>query len=277
MPIVSSMAGLGDNLYQLAFVDQLERPIYINTPWPQLYSAVEGIHFVRPDTRLRTQKKNVDRLTSWEAQPRGLPILQIAYSGEGILQGMGRRFGKPFGAFKVPSFPWRPTDKPYVLIRPATVRAEWRADARNPDPSYISAACEEAKRRGYLTILVADLEAGKEWAVGELPKADINYLSGELSVTELLGAAEGASALIGGIGWIVPAALALKTKAWVVCGGQGGFNAPELIAPQNDMITFAVPNNFCRCRLRDHSCDKRISDYDSKLANWFDGLFFVES
>lgn len=270
MPLVNSMAGLGDNLYQLAFVDQLERPIYINTPWPQLYSEITDIHFVRPDTRLRTQKKNVDRLQNWEVAPRGLPVLQIAYAGEGIPQGMTRRFGKPFGVFKVPSFPWRPTAKPYVLIRPATVRAEWRADARNPDPSYLFEACEAAKRRGYLTVLVADLEDGKEWAVGELPKADINYLSGELSVTELLGAAEGAAALIGGIGWIVPAALAMQKKAWVVCGGQGGFNAPELIAPPNDVITFVVPNNFCRCRLRDHSCDKRISDYDSKLAQWAD-------
>lgn len=270
MPLVNSMAGLGDNIYQLAFVDQLERPIYINTPWPQLYSEISDIHFVRPDTKLRTQKKNVDRLQNWDQPPRGLPVLHISYAGEGIPQGMSRRFGKPFGAFKVPSFPWRPTEKPYVLIRPATVRSEWRADARNPDPAYLFSACEAAKQRGYLTVLVADLEEGKEWAVGGLPKADINYLHGELSVAELLGATEGATALIGGIGWLVPAALAMQKKAWVVCGGQGGFNAPELIAPPNDVITFAVPNNLCRCRLRDHSCDKRISNYDSKLATWAD-------
>lgn len=84
-----------------------------------------------------------------------------------------------------------------------------------------------------------------------------------------------ADAVIGGIGWIVPAAISAQIPAWIVCGGQGGFNAPELITHPSmnlDRITFAVPDNFCRCTQREHNCDKSIADYDQRFAEWADRL-----
>ena len=85
----------------------------------------------------------------------------------------------------------------------------------------------------------------------------------------------GAAAVVGGIGLLLPAAIAARVPAWIVCGGQGGYNAPELItAPTMDLtrIAFAVPDNLCRCTQRDHFCDKRIADYDQRLAEWADRL-----
>lgn len=275
--IIHGMLGLGDGLFQRAFIKQMPKPLYLSTPWPFLYSDIPGVHFIRPQTNLRTQAKNIARHADWVMPPGRQPTRQIRYGAEGIIPGMTACFGVMPGEFDLPPLPPSPVEGKYVVVRPATVRSEWRADTRNPDEKYINWAAAYAINRGYRVISVADLQDGQEWAVGELPPADVQYHKGELPVEQLLALVKGAAAVIGGIGWLVPAALSAKVPAWIICGGQGGFNAPELICPAKSTITFAVPDNFCRCRAKQHSCDKRISDYDAKLAKWFDGLFFVES
>lgn len=267
--IIHSMKGLGDCLFQRAFLKNMPGPIYLDTPWPELVSDLPHVHCVRPQTNLRTQAKNIARHSSWLMPPAKQPARHIRYGTEGIIPGMIASFGVMPGEFDLPPLPY--VVGKYVVVRPATVRQEWRADTRNPDPAYIAIAAAEAKARGYEVVSVADLQEGAEWAVGDLPYADRTYHKGELSVTDLLSLVNSASAVIGGIGWLVPAALSAKVPAWIICGGQGGYNAPELITPKGQTnITFAVPDNFCRCRLKQHSCDKRISDYDSKLAQWAD-------
>lgn len=268
--IIHGMLGLGDGLYQRAFIKSMPKPLYLATPWPILYEDIPGVHFIRPQTTLRTQAKNIARHADWVMPPTRQPTRQIRYGAEGIIPGMTASFGVAPGAFDLPPLPPSPETGKYVVVRPATVRSEWRADTRNPDPQYIAQAATEAQRRGYRVIGVADLQEQQEWALAPLPPADYAYYKGELPVEQLLALVQGAAAVIGGIGWLVPAALAAKVPAWIICGGQGGFNAPELICPAGSTITFAVPDNFCRCRLKQHNCDKRISDYDSKLAHWAD-------
>jgi hypothetical protein len=271
------MRGLGDSIYSRAFIKQLPGQLYVDTPWPELLADLPNVHFIRPQTNLRTQAKNIARHADWIMPPGRQPARQIRYGAEGIIPGMIAAFGIMPGEFDLPPLPPSPETVPYVVVRPATVRSEWRADTRNPNPEYIAWAAAEAMRRGYKVISVADLQDGQEWGVDPMPPADVRYHKGELPVEQLLALVKGAAAVIGGIGWLVPAALSAKVPAWIICGGQGGFNAPELICPAKSTITFAVPDNFCRCRAKQHSCDKRISDYDAKLAKWFDGLFFVES
>lgn len=269
--IIHGMRGLGDSLYARAFIKQLPGELYVDTPWPELLADLPNVHFVRPQTNLRTQAKNIARQgRAWETPPPRHPARQIRYGTEGIIQGMTASFGVAPGAFDLPPLPASPETGHYVVVRPATVRSEWRADTRNPDPEYIAQAAAEAQRRGYRVISVADLLNGVEWPLDPLPPADVHYHEGELPVEQLLALVQGAAAVIGGIGWLVPAALAAKVPAWIICGGQGGYNAPELICPAESTITFAVPDNFCRCRLKQHNCDKRISDYGSKLAHWAD-------
>lgn len=268
--IIHSMKGLGDNVYQRAFIKALPKPVYLDTPWPEIYAGIDGVHFIRPQTTLRTQAKNIARHADWVMPPTRQPTRQIRYGAEGIIPGMTASFGVAPGAFDLPPLPPSPEQGKYVVVRPATVRSEWRADTRNPDPEYIIQACALAHDRGYRIISVADLVDNVEWAVGHLPPADVRYHKGELPVEQLLSLVANASAVIGGIGWLVPAALAAKVPAWIICGGQGGFNAPELICPSGSTITFAVPDNFCRCKQKIHGCDKRISDYDAKLTAWAD-------
>lgn len=259
---------MGDCLYSRAFVKNLPKPVYLDTPWPELYADIPGVHFIRPQTTLRTQAKNIARHADWVLPPGRQPARHIRYGAEGIIPGMTACFGVAPGEFDLPPLPPSPETGKYVVVRPATVRSEWRADTRNPDPFYIDAACREAGRRGYRVVSVADLQEGQEWSVGQLPYARVKYHKGELPVEQLLSLVANASAVIGGIGWLVPAALSAKIPSWIICGGQGGFNAPELICPAESTITFAVPDNFCRCKLKQHNCDKRISNYDSKLATW---------
>lgn len=266
--IIHGMRGMGDNLYQRAFIKQLTKPVYLDTPWPEIYAGIDGVHFIQPQTTLRTQSKNIARHTTWTMPPTRQPTRQIRYGAEGIIPGMTASFGIAPGAFDLPPLPPSPIGGKYVVVRPATVRSEWRADTRNPDPEYINVAAREAARRGYRVVSVADLEEGKEWAVEPLPYAGIRFHHGELPVEQLLALVQGAAAVIGGIGWLVPAALAARVPAWIICGGQGGFNSPEHICPPGSTITFAVPDNFCRCKLKQHNCDKGISDYDAKLTAW---------
>jgi hypothetical protein len=263
--------GLGDSIYSRAFVKNLPKPSYLDTPWPSLYSDIPGVHCVRPSTVLRTQAKNIARYDQWEVPPRGLPQRFPRYGAEGIIPGLTQTFAVRPGEFDMPPLPESPEQGKYVVVRPVTVRSEWRADTRNPDPNYIAIAAAFAKQRGYRVISIADLQEGQEWTVGNLPYADVRYHKGELQVEKLLALVANAAAVIGGIGWIVPACLAAKVPAWIVCGGQGGYNAPELICPPDSTITFAVPDNFCRCRLKQHDCDKGISNYGPKLAEWAAG------
>jgi hypothetical protein len=275
--IIHAMRGLGDSIYSRAFIKALPGELYIDTPWPELLADLPNVHFIRPQTTLRTQAKNIARHADWVMPPTRQPTRQIRYGAEGIIPGMTASFGVAPGAFDLPPLPAFPWSRKYVVVRPATVRSEWRADTRNPDPAYIWDAAIRARALGYDVISVADLEEGKEWIVEPEPYADARFHKGELPVELLLALVANASAVIGGIGWLVPAALAAKVPAWIICGGQGGFNAPELICPSGSTITFAVPDNFCRCRQKIHNCDKRISDYDSKLAQWVDRHLRLES
>jgi hypothetical protein len=267
--IIHGMRGLGDSIYSRAFIKQLPGQLYVDTPWPELLADLPNVHFIRPQTNLRTQAKNIARHTTWTMPPGRQPTRQIRYGAEGIIPGMIASFGVMPGEFDLPPLPPSPETSPYVVVRPATVRSEWRADTRNPDPEYIAWAAAEAMRRGYRVISVADLVDGQEWMVdGHAYSADKVYHKGELPIEQLLALVKGAAAVIGGIGWLVPAALAAKVPAWVICGGQGGFNSPKQICPDGSTITFAVPDNFCLCKLKQHSCNKRISNYDAKLADW---------
>lgn len=269
------MRGLGDNLFQRPFIKALPKPVYVDTPWPEIYAGIDGVHFIRPVTPLRTQAKNIARHADWVMPPGRQPTRQIRYGAEGIIPGMIAAFGIMPGEFDLPPLPPSPETGKYVVVRPATVRSEWRADTRNPASLYIDLAARRASEAGYKVISVADLVEGVEWVQDYEPYADVKYHKGELPVEQLLALVKGAAAVIGGIGWLVPAALSAKVPAWIICGGQGGFNAPELICPAKSTITFAVPDNFCRCRLKQHACDKRISNYDSKLTEWADRLLPV--
>jgi ADP-heptose:LPS heptosyltransferase len=283
--LVRGMWGLGDNIYSRPFLRAAaaQYEVHLETPWPELYADLD-IKFVRGARRLRTQQKNIARQSAdlW-SNPVPQRQIQVGYPGLewlSIIAALEQRWARLHikfdpALFDLPDMGPSPivSDKPIAVIRPVTVRAEWRNEARNPQPEYVAILAEELMAT-HTVVAVADLAPGEEWLVGDigdLPPAHLHLIRGELSVRELLALVRDADIVVGGVGWIVPAGLALKVKTFVVLGGHGGHNAPEKITdPRLDLsrIGFAVPEKFCRCTNMLHNCDKRIADPLAQFYRW---------
>ena len=276
--------GLGDNVYSRPFVRAAatKYEVWLDTPWPELYEDID-IRFVRGARGLRTQTKNVvlqseDR---WSRPPPAIREMHIHYANlaaSSIIRSLEQRWKMKLGVgfnpalFDLPDMGPSPvvSDRPIAVIRPPTLRTEWCNPARNPKPEYIVALAAELMAT-HTVVAVADLEPDREWLVGTLPPAHHHFVFGELKVRELLALVRDADIAIGGVGWLVPAGLALKTNTWIVLGGNGGHNAPEKITdPRLDLsrIGFAMPERFCRCTHMPHACDKTIADPLGQFARW---------
>jgi hypothetical protein len=274
MKIIHGMKGLGDNIYQRAFIKAMPKPLYLQTPWAELYEDIEGVYCTKPHTRLRTQAKNIEKYNQWHIEPKGCAI-GIQYGRDGIINGMRNCFGVNRAELDLPDFGHVKSGIKYAVVRPVTHRTEWMAQSRSPKPEYVAEAAKILRERGFLVVSVADLEDDKEWAELPLPEADVQYHKGELDVRQLLALIKNASVVVGGVGWIVPAAIAAKVPAWIVCGGQGGFNAPEMITdPEMNLskIHFAIPDLYCRCFQSTHKCRKTISNHADKFTDWLRGF-----
>lgn len=278
------MKGLGDNVYQRAFIRaaSASRDVYLETPWPELYSDLPRVFPVRSNTSLRTQQKNEADVDpeAWATPPRGCLFRPVSYGAPdlkigSILQAMERRLplnGAPL-YLDLPdglARPFRPQPLPIALVRPVTARREWLNTARNPLPEYVAQIAADL-RRTHRVILVADLEKGAEDLVGKLPPHDEAFLRGELKLPDLLGLAASADVIVGGVGWIVPVSIAVRRPCFVILGGHGGHNAPEkLIDPRLDLsrLAFAMPDQFCNCERMQHLCDKTNSRLPGQWASF---------
>jgi hypothetical protein len=276
---INSMKGLGDNIFQRHIVKALlnsRNEVWISTPWPELYRDL-SVHFVRVETSLRTQKKNMEKsATDWvSSYPSDCMVINPAYGARDLEKGSIIRAMESKAGFKLDitdfglsSYGGLPCQiknngRPVAVIRPVTVRREWENTARAPLPKYIEEASLELKRRGYWVVSVADLDGDNEWLVGSEPYADQKFYKGELGISDLMGLIEGSAVVVGGVGWIVPACIALETPLFCILGGQGGHNAPGIITDTRmnlSMIRFATPDKFCRCTDMKHQCEKVISN-----------------
>jgi hypothetical protein len=271
---VIGMHGLGDNIFQRPFVHalSLHNQVYLETSWPELYGDLPNVRFVRRNVALRTQTKNVNRSDArWLAPPSRAAKLKISYTKYlekfSIIHGMQCSFGCELNPalFDLPRLPPAPFScaRPIAFVRPVTIRREWRNEARNPKPQYI-AQIAGVLRETHHVVCVADVDGVDEVFEGQLPPADTNFVHGELSAMQALALMAISDVVIGGVGWIVPASIALKKSAFVVLGGHGGHNAPERITdPRLDLsrLGFAMPQRFCLCtNMRHTDCEKTIAD-----------------
>lgn len=283
---VRGMLGLGDNIMQRPFIKaacEREQRVFLQTPWPELYADLPNLFPVRSSTRLRTQAKN-ERAWSgrWHPRPAGARTATIAYGardmaeGLSITQAMERCLPLGESAFdqSIPDVGRLPQidrfGKPLAIIRPVTERQEWLNSARNPRPEYI-AQIAEALAPTHHVVCVADLEPGREWLVGPMPVCDQAFMHGQLKAMDILRLMRTADLVVGGVGFIVPAAVALKVPLFCVLGGQGGHNAPErIIDPRSDAsrLGWALPANYCRCTEKAHNCDKSIDGVLEQFGAW---------
>jgi hypothetical protein len=283
---INSMHGLGDNIFIRPFVraQAAIRPVFLATPWPELFEDIPNIKFQYHISRLRTQAKNLARQATknreWAGTlPFDTPRVQLGY-GDVELRAMGSITKVIERKLPLNGFPYKldlPRSMharfktPTALIRPVTTRKEWTNTARSPRPEYVYQIAERLMAT-HDVVLVADLKDKEEWIEGELPPHHRAYLRGELSVEALLRFVAEASVVVGGVGWIVPAAIAAGTPAFVINGGQALHNKKSVVTdPRMDLskIYFAEPDNFCHCnQMRHASCDKTIKDLDAHWTNF---------
>ena len=236
---------------------------------------------MRSDRVLRTQNKNIalqpgDR---WVVPPDGLPTVALGYGhlemDRGVFVAMERKL--PMLAdpvWTLPDMGECPIDTggaPLALIRPVVRRVEWDNQARNPLPEYVCQIAGDLKRRGFVVLVLADLKHKVEWIEGQMPPHNIAFTRGEFTVRQLMATVRDAAVVVGGVGWIVPAAIALGTPAFVVLGGNGAMNAPEKLIDRRmdgSKVGFASPEVLCRCFDMRHPCEKRIPDLHKQWRRW---------
>ena len=272
------MQGLGDAVYQRPFVraQGRVRETYIDTVWPEVYADLPGVFPVRPRTIYRTQAKNLARLSAfpWAEEPadfeRGRFTYMLQRPTGSICDELEHHVGlagQPF-VFDAPDFGPPPVDAPYAVIRPVSVRTEWSNPARNPDPAYVAEAARILRAAGFRVVCVADLAPGAETLVGEMPEADVYLTRGELAQPDLFALIRHAAVVVGGVGWIVPVALAYGTPAVIIGGGLGQFNRPDrLVDPRIDgsAMRFILPTPYCMCRIPRHQCPRVIPVFAEKF------------
>lgn len=282
--VVHMMQGLGDSIYQRAFIKAHPPGEFIlETSWPELFEDIPGVRFLFPQTNLRTQMANARRQPGgrWVSPRSSAAHMSVRYgkaelSRSNIMSALQGQFGWAPAAMDLPD--WR-ADASHVhvhdgariaVVRPVTIRKEWKNPARNPHPGYIFDLARKLMADGYHVISVADLRDGQEWAIEPLPPAHQQFHRGELHIKALLGLIQRASLVVGGVGWIVPACLAAGTPIFVVMGGELAHNAPEkigLVAPNG----WAMPDRPCYCDNKKHDCDKRISNLMQQFEGWRHG------
>lgn len=288
--VLELMGGLGDNIYARPFVrawsaGEARGPCWLYTPWPQLFTDLP-VGVIKPSRMgLRVQRRNIDEQPPgvWSspgprADRRRLNYC-LAVPGESVIdeieRGVGWPAGQPF-VFDLPDFGPSPvTASRVAVVRPTTLRREWSNAARNPDPAYPARAATLLREAGYHVVVVADIDERAEPLLGELPEGDTNYLHGELCVTQLLALVQHAAVVVGGPGWIVPAAVATRTPLVVIAGGQAAHNGPSVLIDQRmdaSRVRWILPDDYCQCRSMQHDCAKGISHFRARFIDALDEL-----
>jgi hypothetical protein len=236
---------------------------------------------VKGEKGLLMQMRNVWRQPPerWSPHPTGLPEVALGYGAlemdNGVFAAMEAKLPMRSGVqprWTLPELGPSPirSAAPIALVRPVMRRLEWDNEARNPRPEYVAHIAADLKARGYAVVVVCDISPN-ERPVGGLPPHNIAFTNGEMTPCQLLATMRDSAVVVGGVGWIVPAAVALGVPTFVVLGGNGGMNAPEKLIDRrmpSGHIGFAKPERFCRCMDMHHNCDKTINDIDGQWRRW---------
>lgn len=279
--VIRGMEGLGDNIYTRAAVRAYTArngPVYLYTPWPQLYWDLPEILPARSGTGLRTQSENIARVRAgtWRRPPPGLKEIGCAYSPDNptVLEAMMRWLGVSGDPvdFSLPvppewSEPWMDAlPQPLGVVHPPSMRGEWINTARNPKPEHIQAIIDATPEIHWVS--VGWNAEGIEWYAGGPPRnVARRFDKGELTTPQMLGLLSRASLALCGPSFMLPAAAALGVPVFVVFGGS--LPPSFLIDPRmGPRIGHAAPDPFCFCQQHDHACNKEIGR-DRLLEEFF--------
>ncbi len=283
--VIDGMNGLGDNIYSRPFIraactryDQ----VYLRTPWPQFFWDMQhdyNLRFLRPNTRLRTQNKNMQYLSdgTWSVNPdKSHECKKIRYGQRGFRQGLSilkqmdialplRRSVFDFTLPLKPEWVAKADElydgfnakRPLAIYRPTTIRREWSAPARNPDNSMVRQVSQWLADH-YYVVSIADLKKQEEWIEipGETP--DIAFHRGEVEPGTLAALMQRAALTVTPVGFALPMSLAVGAKVLTLYGGS--VRPDLLVDPRiNQSSSWKLASTpFCNCTKRFHNCDKRV-------------------
>jgi len=284
--------GLGDNIYERPFVlDAVKRynKVFLTTPFPELYHKIDNLFFIKPQTELKTQKRNIEAQPNsiWSELSGKCVMKHFDYHRGRIQRGLNIAQGFEDSVGKVKeydfSMPVKPdwvnkakailsgikTDKKICIIKYPTVRAEWCNPARNPKIEYLQLLIDKY-RDEYFYISVADARSGEEWLDGELTGIDLQLNNGETDVFTTFGLCALSDMVIGFPSYFLPLCLSLKKKFFCLYGGS---IKPELLTDAKmgiEIYGYAAPDPFCNCISNTHQCNKEIPE--TKIIENFEEL-----
>jgi len=285
MRFIRGMMGMGDTIHSRAVVKYhaSQGGVVLETPWPCFFYDIDNVQFVKPNTQLRTQNKNIEResdkyISEYSRERR----IVITYDYQSVkwhggffkamcaMSGLPRNHGIPFALLENHDWTakakkwldlWKP-DKPLMIYRPLVERTEWNGCAsRNPDKAaYVELA--KSFKDQFFIVSIADLKAGIEWQVSESIGVDVECHHGELDAETLAALYFHASLVYCSPGFSL--IMAQATKAPMVCVF-GGHESARLYSHGWDYNCFIEPVNPCECFSKTHNCDKRIDIEQAKL------------
>lgn len=290
---IETFAGFGDCIYSRGIIRELCKTyeIYIETPLPDMFRDLP-VNFIYTTTKYRTQSKiKPSNKIKFVNLPENIKKIKLHYdhdlASSTVMTMLLKQCELPLDTkltWDLPDFSDElkeaniqiPKDKKLAIVRPATIRAEWKVITRPPNPQYLYWASHALMEYGYHVISVADLEPDVEWLhMGQDVVANKKLYKGELPMYALLELMKQAEVVVGGSGFIVPAAISANTNLFIIFGGRMLYDSPHKIIPVHtkSLVNWAMPANPCRCGIDIHpegepTCNKYIPDIDSKFMEF---------
>ena len=263
------------------------RRVLVRSSFPQVWHDLP-VELVRSSSPLRANQQQTARhgQATWapEPLPGSAEIVQAGY------QTQGRRYAphlEPDGimgdlerstrarpresAWRLPireewrtaarakleaaGVPW----ESFALVRPPTLRREWPAPGRNPDPRAFWAVLREYADAWHWVAAGARLEPGEEELAGITHGWSTELLRDELELEELFAAVAQARVVLAPIGYVLPLACALEARAFFVLGGHVPMRALLHREQPWDRIGWVQPDPFCACGNPRHDCPKPLA------------------
>lgn len=242
---INVLPSLGDAIYCRRVVKAFATSI--DTQWPDLFSDL--------DVPIRA---------GVGVKPRYDSKTLIFHSIPGAIDRCFPEYNEPLS---LPSFP-QPELGRYAVVRVPTLRRDFYAPARNPDMQYLHDAVVLLKANGLTVVGVGNVGEFERFD-GEPPNVDLAFWRGELSIAELMGFIAGASLIVAGPGWTVPASMAYAIPHIVVYGGAYKWNAPSaLTGDLPHRLVPILPDEPCTaCWDVKHHCNKHISRFSERFLD----------
>jgi hypothetical protein len=265
--------GFGDSIYKRPFVKQLQgHDIFLYTPFPELYSDLK-VKFCRPHTKLKTQRKNIDKhdaLKTWtEEKPYGYNLAMSYTSGlstGNVIEAMEGWVELESFDFTIPVVEEgierakeiiSKVDKKVCILRLPSVRNEWACESRNPEPRYFQEIIDAYNDRFYF-ISIGDC-GENEYLVGEYTGIDLELHNSQLSLWEAVNLMRLSDLIVSIPCFTLPLSIAYGLKAFFIYGGY--VKHDRLIDKRMNLSTigYIEPSPFCNCVKNNHNCNKEIN------------------